>query len=83
MKDLFSRFIYAILGFIFIYSSLSFKLLTAEFDDKNSDVREKAVYALYDIDNNKGIPALIEIAKNINKKKKRNPKRIIKTSKTV
>lgn len=41
MKDLFTRFIYTILGFIFIFSSLSFKPLSTENDIINSEPSEK------------------------------------------
>lgn len=41
MKELFTRFIYTVLGFIFIYSSLAFKPLSSEFDDNNSEPSEK------------------------------------------
>ena len=43
------------------------------FNDESFEVQEKAVYALYELDKNKGIPGLIEIAKNhkdINLRKK-------------
>ena len=41
MKDLFTRIIYTILGFIFIYSSLAFKPLSPKNDIINSELSEK------------------------------------------
>ncbi len=41
MKDLFAKFIYTILGFIFIFSSLSFKPSSSKNDIINSDPSEK------------------------------------------
>ena len=41
MKDLFTKFIYTILGFIFIFSSLSFKPLSLKNDIINSEPSEK------------------------------------------